>query len=218
MNAMKEVILRQFSNEELVNCITHGVGLALSIAGLFILVDLARIFGGSLQIVSCSIFGSTLVLLYSSSTIYHYFKTSRFDRIFKTIDHSSIYILISGTYTPFALVNLRGSWGWTLLIIVWGLCLIGIVFKIFFVYRFKILSTLIYILMGWIGVIAGNQLLTHIQAGGLLLLLIGGLFYTGGTVFYAWERLPYNHGIWHLFVIAGSTCHYFAVMFYVLLL
>jgi hemolysin III len=138
------------------------------------------------------------------------------DRIFKTIGHSSINILISGTYIPFALINLRGSWGWTLFGIVWVLCLIGILFKFFFVYRFKILSTLIYILMGWIGVIAGNQLLTHIRTGGLLLLLIGGLSCTGGTVFYAWKRLSYHHAIWHLFVIVGSTCHYFAVMFYVL--
>jgi len=120
------------------------------------------------------------------------------------------------TYTPVALVNLRGSWGWTLFGIVWGLCLIGMVFKFFFVYRFKILSPLIYIFMGWIGVITGNQLLTHIHTDGFLLLLIGGLSYTGGIVFYAWKRLPYHHAIWHLFVIVGSTCHYFAVMSYVL--
>jgi len=216
MSAMKEVIIRQFSKEELANCITHGVGLILGIAGLFILVDLACVFCGSLKIASCSIFGIALVLLYGSSTIYHYFKKSRFDRIFKTIDHSAIYLLIAGTYTPVALVNLRDSCGWTLFGIIWGLCLIGIVFKIFFVYRFKILSPLIYILMGWIVVTAGNQLLTHMHANGFLLLLIGGLSYTGGIVFYAWKRLPYHHAIWHLFVIAGSTCHYFAVMSYVL--
>jgi hemolysin III len=218
MSAMEEVMIRRLSNEELANCITHGVGLALSMAGLLILVDLAWVFGGPLHVVSCSIFGTTLVLLYGSSTLYHYFKTSRFNRIFKTIDHSFIYLLIAGTYTPFALVNLRGSWGWTLFGIVWVLCSIGIIFKIFFVYRFKIISTLIYIVMGWLGVIAGNQLLTHVQTGGLLLLLIGGLAYTGGTLFYLWEKLPYHHAIWHLFVIAGSACHYFAVMFYVLLL
>jgi hemolysin III len=216
MSAMKQLMIRQLSKEELANCITHGVGLVLSIAGLFILVDLALVLGGSLKIVSCSIFGIALVLLYGSSTIYHYFKKSRFDRIFRTIDHSAIYILIAGTYTPVALVNLRGSWGWTLFFIVWSLCLIGIVFKIFFVHRFKIMSPLIYIFMGWIGVINGNQLITNIHADGFLLLLIGGLSYTGGVVFFAWKRLPYNHAIWHLFVVGGSTCHYFAVMSYVL--
>ncbi len=129
-----------FPKKELANCITHGVGLVLSIVGLIVLVDLALVFGGSLKIASCIVFSISLVLLYGSSATYHYYKKTSFNRILKTIDHSAIYVLIAGTYTPIALVTIGGSWGWTLFGIVWGLCLIGIIFKIFFVHRFKILS------------------------------------------------------------------------------
>jgi hemolysin III len=132
------------------------------------------------------------------------------------MDHSAIYLLIAGTYTPFTLVLLRGSWGWSLFGVIWGLALSGILFKIFFINRFNVLSTLIYLLMGWLIIIAFQPLMHHIPVKGLYWLLAGGIAYSAGTVFYLWEKLPFHHAIWHLFVLAGSVCHYFAVLFYVL--
>lgn len=207
---------RKLKSEEIANSITHGAGALLSIAGLSVLVVLAALYGDARHIVSCSIFGATLVLLYTASTLYHSFHEPHLKRFFKTLDHSCIYLLIAGTYTPFTLVSLKGAWGWTLFGIVWGLALFGIFFKIFYVYRFKIFSTLLYIAMGWIVIIAGETLLSRIPAGGLGLLLAGGLAYTGGVVFYLCKKIPYHHAVWHVFVLAGSTLHYFAVMFYVL--
>ncbi len=214
-------IQRAFSDrkaflEEAANSITHGAGIALSIAGASVLIVLASIYGGASHIVSCVIFGITLVLLYTASTLYHSFQSPRLKRMLKTLDHSCIYLLIAGTYTPFTLVSLRGAWGWVLFGIVWTMALLGIFFKIFYVYRFKILSTIIYILMGWIIIIAGETVLQRIPTGGLLLLVLGGLAYTGGVVFYLCKRIPYHHAIWHLFVLAGSVFHYFAIMFSVI--
>ncbi|MFB3924778.1 MAG: hemolysin III family protein [Syntrophales bacterium] len=208
--------MRNISFEEIANSITHGAGLVLSIVGLVVLVAFASIFGSVPHIVSCSVFGTTLVLLYASSTLYHSFQAPRLKRIFKTMDHACIYLLIAGTYTPFTLVSLRGGWGWALFGIVWGMAAFGVVFKIFFVYRFRILSIVIYLLMGWLVVIAAKTLLARMPAGGLILLLLGGLSYTGGVVFYVWKRIPYHHAVWHIFVLAGSAFHYFAVLFYVL--
>ncbi len=202
--------------EELINSITHGAGLALSVAGLVVLVTLAALKGTAWHIVGCSVYGATLVLLYSASTLYHSMRSPRLKRFFRIIDHSSIYLLIAGTYTPFTLVNLRGGWGWTLFGLVWGLAALGILFKIFFVGRFPIASTAVYLLMGWLVVIAIKPLLTLVPSGGLLWLLAGGLAYTAGVVFFAWEKMPYNHAVWHVFVLTGSICHYFAVLFYVL--
>ena len=202
--------------EELINSITHGVGLALSVAGLVVLVTLAALKGTAWHIVGCSVYGATLVLLYSASTLYHSMRSPRLKRFFRIIDHASIYLLIAGTYTPFTLVNLRGGWGWTLFGLVWGLAALGILFKIFFVGRFPIASTAVYLLMGWLVVIAIKPLLTLVPSGGLLWLLAGGLAYSAGVVFFAWEKMPYNHAVWHVFVLTGSICHYFAVLFYVL--
>jgi len=202
--------------EELINSITHGAGLALSVAGLVVLVTLAALKGTVWHIVSCSVYGTTLVLLYSASTLYHSMRSPRLKRFFRIIDHVSIYLLIAGTYTPFTLVNLRGGWGWTLFGLVWGLAALGILFKIFFVGRFPTASTAVYLLMGWLAVIAIKPLLTLVPSGGLLWLLAGGLAYSAGVVFYAWEKMPYNHAVWHVFVLTGSICHYFAVLFYVL--
>ncbi len=207
---------RSAVREEIANSITHGAGAALSVAGLSPLVVLASIYGGPAHIVGCSVFGTTLVLLYTASTLYHSFQGARVKRIFKTIDHSCIYLLIAGTYTPFTLVSLKGAWGWILFGIIWGMALLGIVFKVFYVYRFRILSTLVYIAMGWLVVIAGKTLIDRVPPGGLALLLSGGLAYTGGVLFYACKKIPYHHAIWHLFVLAGSVLHYFAVMLYVL--
>jgi hemolysin III len=202
--------------EELANGITHGIGLALSIVGLVVLLVLSILRGNAWHIAGCTTFGITLVLLYAASTLYHTFHTSRLRRVLKTLDHTAIYLLIAGTYTPFTLVNLRGFWGWLLFALVWGLAVFGILWKLIHVERFPIVSTLLYVAMGWIALIAVKPLLAAIPMWGVVWLVAGGLFYTAGVAFYATKRIPYNHAIWHVFVMAGSICHYFAVMFYVL--
>jgi hemolysin III len=202
--------------EETINALTHGLGALLSLGGLAVLVVMASLHGDAWHIVSCSIYGFTLVLLFSSSTLYHSFRSQRVKHIFRIIDHASIYLLIAGTYTPFVLVNLRGRWGWSLFGVIWGLALAGIVFQIFFVSRFRLVQTMIYLAMGWLVVIAIKPLFMHVPRLGLLWLLFGGLCYTVGAVFYLWKKLPYHHAVWHLFVLGGSVCHYFAILFYVL--
>ena len=200
--------------EEIANGITHGLGTGLSVAGLTVLVVLAALYGDVWQIVAFSIYGSTLVVLYLASTLYHSFQSPRVKRVFRVIDHAAIFLLIAGTYTPFLLISMRGVWGWTLLGIVWGLALLGVGFKIFFTDRFPVGSTLAYILMGWLSVIAWKEATARIPTGGLIWIGIGGVAYTVGVIFYAWKRLPYNHAIWHLFVLTGSLCHYLAVLLY----
>jgi len=202
--------------EELANGITHGIGLVLSIVGLAVLVFLSVMRGNAWHIVGCTTFGVSLVLLYTASTMYHSFRTPRWKRILKTLDHTAIYLLIAGTYTPFTLVNLRGFWGWTLFTLVWSLSVFGILWKIFNVDRYQIISTLIYVAMGWLVVIAIKPLFLGIPLSGIAWLVAGGLFYTVGVIFFAANRIPYNHAIWHVFVLAGSICHYIAVMLYVL--
>ena len=216
---MKIMTRREISRafpEEVANSVTHGVGLALSVIGLAVLIVFACLYGSALHIISCSIYGATLVLLYTASTLYHSFRSPRLKHIFKIIDHCSIYLLIAGTYTPFTLVMLRGGWGWSLFAVVWMLSFVGIIFKLFFVNRFMILSTIVYVLMGWLAIVAIKPMLVMIPSGCILWLLAGGLFYTVGVLFFAWHKIPYNHAIWHLFVVAGSVCHFFAVMLYVL--
>ncbi len=202
--------------EELFNSITHGIGVLISIAGLVLLIVFSSIYGNSIHIVSCTIFGSALVLLYTASTLYHSFQTPKLKYVFRILDHSCIYILIAGTYTPFTLVTIRGVLGWSIFALVWSLTIIGVVLKAFFVHRFNIISTIAYILMGWIVIFAIKPLFQTLPGGGLILLICGGLAYTLGTIFYSWNRLPFNHAIWHLFVLTGSVCHFFAVMLYVI--
>jgi hemolysin III len=202
--------------EETINAWTHGLGALLSLAGLVVLVILASLRGDAWHIVSCSIYGVMLLLLFSSSTLYHSFRNERVKHVLRIIDHAAIFLLIAGTYTPFVLVNLRGGWGWSLFGVIWGLALAGIVFQVFFVSRFRLLQTVIYLLMGWLVVIAVKPLLTRVALPGLLWLLAGGLSYTVGALFYLWKKLPYHHAVWHLFVLGGAICHYFAVLFYVL--
>lgn len=202
--------------EELANGITHGIGLALSVVGLIALVALAIARGDAWHIAGCTTFGVTLVLLYAASTMYHTLHAPRLKRILKVFDHTAIFLLIAGTYTPFTLVNLRGFWGWVLFALVWSLGIFGIVWKMFNAERFPIVSTLLYIAMGWIVLIAVKPLLAAVPLSGIAWLLAGGLFYMVGVLFYAVKRVPYNHAIWHVFVMGGSICHYFAVMFYVL--
>jgi hemolysin III len=202
--------------EEVAHAITHGVGLLLSIAALVVLVVFASQRGDAWLITACSIYGATLVALYASSTCYHALPVSRAKSLFRTFDHAAIYLLIAGTYTPFTLVNLRGGWGWTLFGLVWGLALLGILLEAVAPQRVRVLSVVLYLGLGWLAAIAVKPLLTSVASGGLVLLLAGGLAYSGGVVFYAWRRLPYHHAVWHVFVMAGSICHFFAVLFYVI--
>ena len=202
--------------EEIANSITHGIGAGLSVAGLTLLVALAAIYGDVWRVVSFSIYGSSLVLLYLASTLYHSIQHPKVKRILRIFDHSAIYLLIAGTYTPFTLVSLRGPWGWTLFGLVWGLALLGIAFKTVFIGRYEKLATAAYVLMGWLVVIAFKQMLVAIPPGGIVWVVIGGVVYTLGVLFYAWEKLPYNHAIWHLFVLGGSACHFFAILLHVL--
>ena len=201
---------------ERLNAWTHLVGTMLSISGASVLITLAALMGDPWKIVSVSIFGATLILLYSASTLYHSLR-GRAKTILRKLDHLSVYLLIAGTYTPFCLVTLRGVWGWTLFGIVWGLALIGMLQEIRPRSEARILSLVIYAVMGWVIVIATGPLLDHLEATGLVLLAAGGLLYTGGIVFYAFDdRFRHWHGIWHLFVIGGSLLHYLTIALYVI--
>jgi hemolysin III len=202
--------------EEIANSVTHGLGLILSIIGLVMLVMVAQLRGNTWHIISCSVYGTTLVLLYLSSTLYHSFQDVPVRHLLRIFDHSSIYLLIAGTYTPFTLVSLQGTWGWVLFSTIWCLAVIGILFKCFIVESSQTLSVVFYILMGWLVVVAIKPLLAAISMSGFLWLLAGGLCYTAGVFFFVFKRIPYNHAIWHMFVLAGSFCHFFAVFFYVL--
>jgi hemolysin III len=200
--------------EELFHSVTHGIGTGLSIAGLVILVVLAILNGDIYQIISFSIFGASLVLLYLASTLYHGIQQPRAKRVFKVFDHSAIYLLIAGSYTPFLLVGMRGTTGWTLLAVVWLIALTGITMKVLFIDRFQVLSVVAYLVMGWLCVFAFREMVSSIPTGGIIWLAAGGILYTVGVIFYAMQKTPYMHAIWHLFVLGGSICHYFAVLFF----
>lgn len=207
---------RNIRQSEMANSITHGIAAVLAVAGLVLLAVFASLRGTAWHVVSCSIYGATLVLLFTASTLYHAFRSPRIKKILRTADHSSIFLLIAGTYTPFTLAtNLRGPWGWSLFGCVWGLAAAGVILKLFYTGRFKILSTAIYLLMGWLVVVAGKPLYELVPRGAFYWLLSGGLLYTLGVIFYAWKSLPYSHAVWHLFVLAASICHFVAIMFYV---
>jgi hemolysin III len=203
--------------EEIANSVSHGVGAALAIAGLTVLVAFASLHGTVWDIVGVSIFGATMILMYAASTIYHAIQLMRAKRVLRILDHSGIFLAIAGTYTPFALSNLRGPWGWSLLAVVWTLAVLGIVFKALAVGRLHVLSVALYVAMGWLVVVAARPLIAHVAPGGIALLVAGGIAYTGGIGFYAARRLPYGHMLWHLCVLAGSTLHYFAVLLFVVL-
>lgn len=199
------------------NTLTCGLGWLLSLPGLAALLLHAARHGNAWHLVSSTIYGLSLAISYAVFTLYHIFKfDARRGRLFRILDHSTIYVLIAGTYTPFTLVYLREHWGWTLFVMVWGLTVVGIVFKTFFVHRFKILGPLLYLGMGWLLLLAIRPAVVLIPREGLALLLAGGLCYSFGLVFYAWKRLPFHHAIWHLFVLAGSVCHYLAVYYHVI--
>ena len=197
--------------EELANTLTHGFGLAASIAVCAILVVRASLLGDAWHIVGASIFGATLISLYTASTLYHAVRSHPLKARLKVVDHAAIYLLIAGSYTPFTLVDLRGPWGWSLFGVIWGLAACGVVFKLFFTGRFNRISTGIYIGMGWLMVIAIVPMIREMAPVVLGWLLAGGVAYTAGTAFYHSRRVPYAHAVWHLFVLAGSMCHAIAV-------
>ncbi len=202
--------------EEIANAITSGIGTGLSVAGLVILVVFAMLAGGLWQLIGVSVFGTALIFSHLTSTLYHSIAPPRAKGVFRVFDHLAIYFLIAGTYTPFTLVNLRGLWGWALFALIWALAIGGIVIKLTRLNRVPYLSTAFYIAMGWTVLPAIKPVLDHVAVGGIGLLVTGWMVYTLGVVFFAWHRLPYNHAIWHGFVIGGGLCHYFAVLFYVI--
>ena len=210
------VLGNQHHIEEIINSITHGIGLVMSLVGLVALILLAFARGDVWHIVGCGVYGATLVALYAASTLYHSIQKPRLKRIFLAADQVAIYLLIAGTYTPFTLVNLRGRWGLSLLTLVWSLSLIGICFRVVFAERRKAITMALYLAIAWMAIIAVKPIFATVPLGGLAWIGAGGLAYMTGLVFFAWDRLPFNHAIWHLFVMVGSGCHYFAVVFYVL--
>lgn len=207
---------RYSKTEEIANSITHGLGVALGVAALVILLTYSSVNGTTSHIVSSAIYGSSLFILYLASTLYHAIPYPKAKKILQKIDHSSIFLLIAGTYTPFTLISLRGPWGWSIFGIVWGLAIVGIIFELFAKKTYKKISITLYLGMGWLIIIAIKPILASVETGGLILLLSGGLTYSLGVIFYAWKSCPFNHAIWHLFVLAGSILQFFAVFFYVL--
>lgn len=205
----------QSRGEEIANSVSHGIGLAAVVVGTpFVIVHAAR-YAGSGLVVGASLFAAAMIVLYLSSTLYHALPTGRAKRVFRVFDHSAIFLLIAGTYTPFTLGVLRGAWGWSLFGVVWGLAVAGVALKAFDKASHPILSTGLYLLMGWLVVVAADPLFANVPASGLLWLAAGGLFYTAGVAFFAADsRLRYSHMVWHLFVMAGTACHYFAVLWY----
>lgn len=202
--------------EEILNSATHGLGAILSLIGTIALIIGATQYGDIWKIASFSIFGSSLILLYLASTLYHGTRHPRLKRLLKTLDHCAIFLLIAGTYTPFLLVNLRGTVGWTLFAVIWGLALTGVILKLIFKNRFELVRVGIYIAMGWLITVASSDLVSNLNALGLKLTIAGGIIYTAGVIFYLADRIPYMHAVWHLFVLGGSACHFTAIYFGVL--
>jgi hemolysin III len=202
--------------EELANRLTHGVAAILSVIGLVVMTYVANRSGDPYRIVSVTIFCGTLSLFYVISTLYHTFREPKVRYVFRVLDHVGIFLVIAGTYTPFTLVSLRQGHGWTLFWVVWGLALSGAVFKSFMTHRLAVLAPVFYLGLGWLIVVDLGELVNSVSMNGVAWLLAGGLFYTLGIIFYAIDRIPYHHAIWHVFVIAGSVCHYLAVLWYVL--
>lgn len=213
---MKTASVPVINLEEILNAVTHGVGTLFAVIALGILTAAAYMEGGVWHLVSFIIYGISLVLLYLASTLYHSFTNERVKCVLKFFDHAAIYLLIAGTYTPFTLVPLHGAIGWTIFGIIWGLALTGITLKIFFVKKYNVLSTICYLIMGWFAVVMIKPLLSTIEVGGLYWLLIGGIFYSVGSIFYLARKMPYHHAVWHLFVMAGSVAHFVAIFKYIL--
>lgn len=202
--------------EEIANAITHGVGVLVSIAALILLIVFASLYGTTAHVISFAIYGVTLVLMFTCSTLLHSFPSGKAKNVFEILDHSAIYLFIAGTYTPLMVIVVDGTIGWVLLSVVWVLAISGIVFKAFFVKRFIFLSTLLYIAMGWMVVFVLNPIASKVETTGLVLLVVGGVLYTVGTIFYVWRTFHYHHAVWHLFVLAASIVHFITILMYVL--
>jgi hemolysin III len=202
--------------DELASSVIHGLGIVLSIAGLAVLVAFAALHGNALAVIACAVFGASLVLLYTASTLYHSISAAAAKPALRALDHIAIYVLIAGTYTPFTLIALPGAWGWSLFAAVWALALVGSMLELGVLKRYHKLAVLLYLGMGWIGLVAFGPLSKQLQVGGTALLLAGGLAYTLGVPFYLWRKLPYHHALWHVFVLAGSVLHFLAVLLYVI--
>jgi len=200
-------------NEEKANVLTHGLGLILSIAGLIILIQRALKAKDEWYLTGCIIFGISLLIMYSSSTLYHLANDKKIKKKFRKLDHSAIYLLIAGTYTPFLLTSLRGNTGWTMFAIIWIFAIVGIIIKLATQISSKWISAIIYLIMGWLAVFMAPAMIENLPAISIVYLAAGGLFYTLGVIFYVWKKLPYHHPIWHLFVLGGSICHYFSVYY-----
>lgn len=200
--------------EEIANAITHGIGVLLAIAALVLLIFCGINYGDVWYIVSSIIYGVTLIMLYLGSTLYHSIPNMKAKKILRIVDHASIFLLIAGTYTPFTLTILRGGLGWTIFGVIWGCTIFGIVMKIFFLEKFEKFSTFMYIGMGWFVVVAIRDIIVYMPRAGLTLLVLGGLAYTVGCIFYAKDKWPYNHAIWHIFVLAGSALHFLSILLY----
>jgi len=216
MDLTKEPHKRQSYAEEMVNAMTHGVGLVLSVVGWIALVVLSGLAGDGWDLAASAVYGGSLVFLYATSTLYHSVRRPRTKHMLRVLDHIAIFLLIAGTYTPFTVVLMRDGWGWSALALVWGFALAGLLFKLFSKHRFHPAATSLYLLMGWVGVLFADPMSSALPMGALLLIAAGGLAYTGGVVFYGWHSLRYSHAIWHVFVLVGSICHYIAVAMYVL--
>ncbi len=199
--------------EEIFNGITHGIGTLLSIAALVVLVVFSVTKGNAWHVVSFSIFGSTLIMLYLSSTLYHSFASEKIKNLFARFDHASIFLLIAGTYTPFLLTALRGTVGWILFGIIWGLTIAGMIIRLIYLTRFRKLMVGVYVAMGWMFVTAIGPMMKNLPAISIIFLFLGGILYSIGVIFYSWRQLKYGHGIWHLFVLGGSISHFFAVLY-----
>ncbi len=202
--------------EEIANSVIHGLGVGLSVAALAVLVTFAGLWGDVWRVVSFAVYGSSLILLYLASTLYHAFRNQRLKELFRIFDHAAIFLLIAGTYTPFTLVTLRGPWGWTLFGLVWACALAGVVTTVAFLKAPRWLPPALYIGMGWLVVIALKPLFAALSIPAIALMAAGGISYTGGVAFYLWDRLPFNHAIWHGFVLGGSVTHFLCILLYVL--
>jgi hemolysin III len=211
---LADTLAERLSVEEIANCVTHGFGLALSLAGFVVLVLLAWSNGDALHVASLSVYGASLVALYAASTLYHSARRPRAKQFLQVLDHCGIYLLIAGTYTPFTLLMLRGGWGWTLFGLVWSIAIAGIVFRLVFGTRYRGVAVGSYVLLGWLCVIAVKPILALTPPGALAWIAAGGVAYTAGVFFFASKR-RHAHAVWHLFVLAGSVCHYLAILLYV---
>lgn len=211
---MSRVQCPGMTKEEIANTISHGLGLILALVAVPILIGAAVRAGNVRFIVGVSVFGGTMVLLYLASTLYHWLTHEGAKSLFRLFDHTAIFLLIAGTYTPFSLGVLRGPWGWSLLAAIWALAIVGIILKIRKRTRHSPIGIVLYVIMGWLAIVAVKPMVMLIPVPGILLILAGGVAYTGGLAFFASQRIRYNHFIWHLFVIAGTTCHFLAVLWY----